>query len=323
MRVVDAARVKEIIEKYRVLLKDNRVYFKDNIPEEKLKNAIEKYADISHDETPLLLIDDTILGSGKEGAVFTEKRILGKRITKDKVLYSYINSAELVDQKIFINCQQFFSVFLVDEPNRLRVCNMIREIIGTEPQKAVISGKKWKNLRKKNKNLKKENKYLKKRLIELQKANYMPPETLAQLKAELRKTEEKCNELEATVKKQQQKIETVQSELENALKKSEEEKSLLEQEVETLRQEVETLKDALQQTQLQRQRALNSLTPKERYIYHYVVRQKGTVNIAQLMKIKRYTTDDIFKIFNDLESKGLVGRIVGELNAGKRFTSRE
>ena len=319
MGVVDASLVKETIEKYSTLLKEKRVYFKEEIPEEKLKNAIEKYADIPNGETPLLLIDDTILGSGKMGAVFTEKRIL----CNDEIPYNSIELAEIVDYYIYINNKRSFTVIWVNEQNRLVICNMIREIIGMKPQKSIINGKKLKNLTKRNKNLRRENEYLKKRLVGLQKASYMPPETLVRLKTELHEMEEKCDELESTVKMQNEEIKVVQSKLRAALEKSEKEKSLLQQEVETLHQEVEALKETLQQTKLQIQTALNNLTPEERYIYNYIVGQKGTINIAQLMKIKKYTVDEIFKIFDTLESKGLIDRIVEELNAGRRFTSRD
>lgn len=165
-----------------------------------------------------------------------------------------------------------------------------------------------KRLGEENRPLEIENKGLREEVRKLEDASFGSPKALARLQAELSAAKEKYQKLKDTVERQKEEIEVAQPKLRAALKKSEEEKSLLEQEVETLRQEVETLKDALQQTQLQRQRALNSLTPKERYIYHYVVRQKGTVNIAQLMKKTGYTADEIFKIFNDLESKGLVGR---------------
>ncbi len=324
MKTVDASRVKEIIERYSVLLKDGHVHFKDDIPEEKLKNATEKYADIPYSETPLLLIDNTLLGSGKDGAVFTGKRVFGKVFfTKGEIPYNSINSAELVDTKIFINSKWLFSVIHVDESNRLKVCNMIREIIGMEPQKAIISGKELKKLRKKNKSLKRENEHLKERIPKLKKANFMPPEGLAQLRAELREIEEKCANLEGTIEEQKQKIETVQPELRAALEKCGEEKGSLQQEVETLQQHSETLEETLQKIQFQRQKALNSLTPEERYIYHYIVRQKGTINIHQLMNIKKYSADDIFTAFAALESKGFISRIVEELYAGRRFTSKE
>jgi len=323
MKTVDASRVKEVIERYSVLLKDGHVYFKDDIPEEKLKNATEKYADIPYGETPLLLIDETILGSGKEGAVFTERRIYGKWVSADRVHYDLIKSVDLVDYYIFVNNQKFFSIALVNESNRLKVCNMIREIIGMEPQKAIISGKELKKLRKKNKSLKRENEYLKNRIPKLKKANFMPPERLAQLRAELREIEEKCANLEGTIEEQKQKIETVQPELRAALEKCGEEKGSLQQEVETLQQHSETLEETLQKIQFQRQKALNSLTPEERYIYHYIVRQKGTINIHQLMNIKKYSADDIFTAFAALESKGFISRIVEELYAGRRFTSKE
>ena len=324
MGVVDASRVKEIVERYSKLVIDDRVYFKDDIPEEKLKNAVEKYANISHDETPLLLIDSAMLGSGKEGAVFTERRIFGKcPVQKGEIPYNSINSAELVDYKVFVNSEWFFSVIFFSDLNRLRICNMIREIIGIEPQEPVIDRSSLMNSRIWNKKLENENKYLKERLLRLKKADLTPIEELMHIKTKIRETEKKCDELESKVKMQKEEIEIVQSKLRTALEESEREKSLLEKEIKTLSQEVDTLNKTLRQTQFQRKTVHDDLTPEERHVYNYIVRQRGTINIAQLMRVKRYTAHDIFRIIDDLESKGFIGRILGELDAGKRFTSKE
>jgi uncharacterized membrane protein len=324
MGVVDASRVKEIVERYSKLVMDDRVYFKDDIPEEKLRNAVEKYANIPHDETPLLLIDSAIFGSGKEGAVFTEKRIFGRSpIQEGEIPYNSINSAELIYHKVFVNSEWFFSVIFSSDMNRLRICNMIREIIGAEPQELVIDREELSNLRNVNRRLENENKYLKKRISRLKKADLTPIEELVRFRTEIRETEKKCDELESTSKMQKEEIEIVQSKLRAALEKLEKEESLLEKEIETTHQEAGTLNETHRQTKLQRKTVYDDLTPEERHIYDYVVRQKGTINISQLMRVKRYTADDIFRILDDLESKGLISRIVGELNAGKRFTSRE
>jgi hypothetical protein len=324
MRAGGASRVWEIMIKYSRLIQDSRIYFKYEIPEKKLENAIKKYADIPHDSKPLMLIDTALFGSGKEGAVFTEKKLFSKwGLIKKEVPYNSINSAELIDDYIFINRERFFWIGHVDEPNRLKICNFIREIIGMEPQAATISGKVLKSLRKKNKSLKKENEYLKKRLVGLQKPNYMPPEELARLKIEINETEQKYDELRIMLEKQEQEIKTIRPQLRKALEQSEKEKSLLERELEDLHQQIGTLRDTLQQKQIQRKNALDNLTPKERDVYNYILRHKGTVNIAQLMKIREYTAQDIYETFEDLESKGFLGRIVEELDAGRRFTSGE
>ena len=167
---------------------------------------------------------------------------------------------------------------------------------------------KMKRLSEENKPLEIENKELREKVEILEDASFGSPEALEELQARLRAASEQYNGLVTTVERQDEEIKTVHPELRTSLEKSEKEKSLLQQEVETLHQEVEALEETLQQSKLRIQTALNNLTPGERYIYNYIVQEKGTVDIAQLMKITGHTADDIFKIFDDLESKGLIGR---------------
>lgn len=165
-----------------------------------------------------------------------------------------------------------------------------------------------KRLKEENKPLEIENENLRKEVRKLEDASFSSPETVAKLEAKLNAAKEKYRNLKDTVKEQKYEIETAQPKLRAALEKCGKEKDSLGKEVERLCQEIETLKETLQQIQLQRQKALDSLTSEEEYIFHYIIKQKGTVNIGQLMKITGYTADDIFKIFNGLESKGLIGR---------------
>jgi chromosome segregation ATPase len=164
-----------------------------------------------------------------------------------------------------------------------------------------------KKLEKENKPLEIENEELARKVKKLEDASFGSPETSGRLEAKLGTAKEKYHELKDIVERQKQQIEVAQPRLRAALEKSEREKSLLEHEVEALQQEIKTLDSTLKQTQLQRQKALDSLTTEERYIYDYVVQHKGTVNIGQLMKITGHTADDIFRLFEDLKSKGLIG----------------
>jgi len=69
------SNIDNIIQKYKNKIFDNQIFFAPDIPPKKLKNAIQKYAFIKKDETPLLLIDDTVFGSAKIGLVLTDKTV--------------------------------------------------------------------------------------------------------------------------------------------------------------------------------------------------------------------------------------------------------
>jgi uncharacterized membrane protein len=163
-----------------------------------------------------------------------------------------------------------------------------------------------KRLEEENKPLETENKELAKKVRELEDGSFVSSETVGFFQAKLRTTKENYHRLKDLVERQEQEIKTIQPQLRKALEQSEKEKSLLEYEVEELHQEIGNLKENIKQKQIQRKNALDNLTPKERDVYNYILRHKGTVNIAQLMKITGYTAQDIFKIFDGLKSKNLI-----------------
>jgi len=74
----------EIVSENRYKIHDDNIFFLDNIPKKKLRNAIKVYANISNNETPLVLIDDTIFGSAKNGLLLTDKAIYIKDSTYEK-----------------------------------------------------------------------------------------------------------------------------------------------------------------------------------------------------------------------------------------------
>ena len=59
----------------------NRIYLSPNIPVKKLSNARAKF--ISSDEPILVLVDDTLFGSGKDGLAISEKYIYAKNASGD------------------------------------------------------------------------------------------------------------------------------------------------------------------------------------------------------------------------------------------------
>jgi hypothetical protein len=75
--------VKELIDKYLTDTSYNCLYIKPDIPEKKLKNAVNSYGQgITFNEV-ILLIDDTVFGGAKEGLLLTETDIYTKAITEN------------------------------------------------------------------------------------------------------------------------------------------------------------------------------------------------------------------------------------------------
>lgn len=73
-----ADKVKDIVSQYSAQIKDSKIFFAPNIPENKLSNAVQSYAAVGNDEEHLALVDNTSLGSAKEGLLLTNRRIYSR-----------------------------------------------------------------------------------------------------------------------------------------------------------------------------------------------------------------------------------------------------
>ncbi|MGI6085696.1 MAG: hypothetical protein ACOYIF_09670, partial [Acetivibrionales bacterium] len=62
--------------------KHTKFFIGKYIPEKKLKNAMASYAQLSNDEVPLLLIDDTLFGSAKDGLLMTTSNLYYSTLLK-------------------------------------------------------------------------------------------------------------------------------------------------------------------------------------------------------------------------------------------------
>jgi hypothetical protein len=58
----------------------SNLFFFDEIPQKRLKNAIKVFAPIENDETVICLFDETLFGTGKVGFLLTDKRLYIKCI---------------------------------------------------------------------------------------------------------------------------------------------------------------------------------------------------------------------------------------------------
>ena len=61
----------------------DRLFFMEEIPKKRLENAIKSYArDFETGEVPVLLWDDTVFGSAKDGFLLTDRRLYQKNFTE-------------------------------------------------------------------------------------------------------------------------------------------------------------------------------------------------------------------------------------------------
>lgn len=67
--------IEEIVRKYGARIRDERVLFAPDIPEKKLQNALDDYAQGARGERALALVDNSFFGSAKDGVLLTRKRI--------------------------------------------------------------------------------------------------------------------------------------------------------------------------------------------------------------------------------------------------------
>ena len=62
-------KVGAVIERYAARIKDSHIFFRPNIPNKKLWNAVAAYANGANEADVLVLIDNTTFGSAKDGAL--------------------------------------------------------------------------------------------------------------------------------------------------------------------------------------------------------------------------------------------------------------
>jgi hypothetical protein len=103
--------LQQLIQDYLDLSKESERYYTDttHIPAKKMENALTSFLHCEPDETILLISDQTLLGSFKEGFAFTEHGFYWKATMSKpaKVFYGDIISLERDKQKLLINGNYF------------------------------------------------------------------------------------------------------------------------------------------------------------------------------------------------------------------------
>lgn len=126
--------VVEIVTQYHEKMQGNYVFFAPNIPQNKLTNAIAKYANgITQDERILILLDNTAFGGAKEGVLLTDKKIYAHDIVSSPMSFELQNIQSVLylddkTNKLFINHIPFYSNNLVDKRLMQVFAEMLRGV---------------------------------------------------------------------------------------------------------------------------------------------------------------------------------------------------
>lgn len=124
----------EIVAIYRNKIDDNSIFFLPDIPEKKLKNAIDKYAPSVKKEDVLLLIDDTVFGKATEGVIITSSLIYANQAFEDikRIDFCHIKSAAIVEGvmgcALYINDNKIIATTQPSKSAMRLITELIREI---------------------------------------------------------------------------------------------------------------------------------------------------------------------------------------------------
>lgn len=129
--------VEGLIDKFSPELEEIRnskgVFIKGNIPEKKLMNAIQTYANGVPPDEVILLVDDTVFGSAKEGLLMTSDAVYGHQLGLKpvKVNYSNINSSDSENERLGcylrLNELRFVMIATVDKRVVARLASLIEK----------------------------------------------------------------------------------------------------------------------------------------------------------------------------------------------------
>jgi DnaJ like chaperone protein len=129
------SKLKNTVMKYKNIIYDDKIFFYPDIPSRKLNNAVKKYANIN-DETVLMLVDDTILGSAKAGLILTDRAIYIKDSNTD-AFSCKISDIENITFKNYMLMQKLVINYTLDitftQPKKKSlssIADMLKEISG-------------------------------------------------------------------------------------------------------------------------------------------------------------------------------------------------
>jgi hypothetical protein len=127
-----------IIQYYNNIIEDSLVSFEEDIPPKKLKNALNKYAQINNSEIPLMLIDTSFLSNGSAGVILTETCIYLKEISvepksfrwRDVISISLSSQNKIAGKnKIYINGERCLDITGMGDSTKEQLSRMFQDIL--------------------------------------------------------------------------------------------------------------------------------------------------------------------------------------------------
>ncbi len=133
-----------IAEAYRGKIKDNAIFFAPDIPPKKLKNALEVYAGDAVFEEVLVLIDSTVFGSAKEGALITTQKLYAHNLWDNPLKFSWKEVESIViledEEKVQINQINFLNTIFPEMNAMKLLVRMLNEILALiHPDKVFVN----------------------------------------------------------------------------------------------------------------------------------------------------------------------------------------
>ncbi len=123
--------VTDIVLSYSKRINDDNIFFAPYIPASKLANAIKTFARGVSESEALVLLDDTVFGSGKDGILITAKTVYLHEMLEHPQQRSFSEICSIsIDEKKYVQINDVKMIKLICPAKPAMVCfiEMIREI---------------------------------------------------------------------------------------------------------------------------------------------------------------------------------------------------
>ena len=126
--------IEQIILLYSAKIIDKKIFFKPNIPKDKLHNALNYYANSVSEEDVLVLLDNTVYGTFKDGAVLTASGLYVHNYFEDPKHMPLADITEVslvgnIQCKVYINGLKYLDASAPGRDAMEKFTKMIQEII--------------------------------------------------------------------------------------------------------------------------------------------------------------------------------------------------
>jgi len=127
--------ITQLVHNYSLKIKDNRIYFSPDIPKKKLANALNSYATGAQEEDSLVLIDDTLSGDGRNGALLTSSVLYVHNMMEKPEYIDLLNIQSiffkkgLLESTLHVNSTKFLKTTMPKKDAMQRFTDMLSEII--------------------------------------------------------------------------------------------------------------------------------------------------------------------------------------------------